>query len=245
MSGSTRSRSSCSTRPTACSTWASSTTCARSSRCCRRERQTLLFSATMPAPIAKLAQDILDRSGSRRHRSGKGRGRPHRPARVLRRRQGEAGAARKPARRSRHGPRAGLHPHQARRRPRLPQSYPGRHRRRRPARQQGAERARARAGSFPQRQACASSSPPTSPRAASTSPNISHVINYELPNEPESYVHRIGRTARAGAEGAALVVLRSDRAASYLQAIERLMRSNVSRRRASACRHAGHGADAA
>jgi ATP-dependent RNA helicase RhlE len=35
-------------------------------------------------------------------------------------------------------------------------------------------------------------------------PNISHVINYELPNEPESYVHRIGSTARAGAEGAAL-----------------------------------------
>ena len=33
---------------------------------------------------------------------------------------------------------------------------------------------------------------------------ISHVINYELPNEPESYVHRIGRTARAGAGGTAL-----------------------------------------
>ena len=33
---------------------------------------------------------------------------------------------------------------------------------------------------------------------------ISHVINYELPNDPESYVHRIGRTARAGAEGIAL-----------------------------------------
>src|SRR3546814_9278256 len=32
-------------------------------------------------------------------------------------------------------------------------------------------------------------------------PGITHVINYELPNEPESYVHRIGRTARAGAEG--------------------------------------------
>ncbi len=29
-------------------------------------------------------------------------------------------------------------------------------------------------------------------------PNITHVINYDLPNEPESYVHRIGRTARAG-----------------------------------------------
>jgi ATP-dependent RNA helicase RhlE len=34
--------------------------------------------------------------------------------------------------------------------------------------------------------------------------DVSHVINFELPNEPESYVHRIGRTARAGASGAAL-----------------------------------------
>ena len=33
---------------------------------------------------------------------------------------------------------------------------------------------------------------------------VTHVINYELPNEPESYVHRIGRTARAGASGVAL-----------------------------------------
>lgn len=33
---------------------------------------------------------------------------------------------------------------------------------------------------------------------------ITHVVNYELPNEPESYVHRIGRTARAGASGIAL-----------------------------------------
>ncbi len=33
---------------------------------------------------------------------------------------------------------------------------------------------------------------------------VSHVINYDLPNIPESYVHRIGRTARAGAEGIAI-----------------------------------------
>jgi ATP-dependent RNA helicase RhlE len=58
-------------------------------------------------------------------------------------------------------------------------------------------------------------------------PGISHVINYELPNEPESYVHRIGRTARAGAEGSALSFCdQSER--PYLQAIERLMRSEVS-----------------
>ena len=69
-------------------------------------------------------------------------------------------------------------------------------------------------------------------------PNISHVINYELPNEPESYVHRIGRTARAGAEGAALSFCdQTER--PYLQAIERLMRSTVTRWRASSRRHAG------
>ncbi len=34
--------------------------------------------------------------------------------------------------------------------------------------------------------------------------NVSHVINYDLPKEPETYVHRIGRTARAGAEGDAI-----------------------------------------
>ena len=37
---------------------------------------------------------------------------------------------------------------------------------------------------------------------------ISHVINYDLPNIPESYVHRIGRTARAGADGHRDLVLR-------------------------------------
>jgi ATP-dependent RNA helicase RhlE len=57
-------------------------------------------------------------------------------------------------------------------------------------------------------------------------PHISHVVNYELPNEPESYVHRIGRTARAGAGGVALSFCdHSER--PYLEAIERLMRSPV------------------
>ena len=41
---------------------------------------------------------------------------------------------------------------------------------------------------------------------------ITHVVNFELPNEPESYVHRIGRTARAGAAGRRAVVLRRRRA---------------------------------
>ena len=33
---------------------------------------------------------------------------------------------------------------------------------------------------------------------------VTHVINFDLPNEPETYVHRIGRTGRAGATGVAI-----------------------------------------
>ncbi len=51
---------------------------------------------------------------------------------------------------------------------------------------------------------------------------ISHVINYELPDEPESYVHRIGRTARAGAGGVAWS-LYDPAEAKRLRGIERLV----------------------
>lgn len=40
-------------------------------------------------------------------------------------------------------------------------------------------------------------------------PHIQHVINYDLPNCPEDYIHRVGRTARAGAEGSALNLVSS------------------------------------
>jgi len=50
--------------------------------------------------------------------------------------------------------------------------------------------------------------------------DISHVINYDLPNEPESYVHRIGRTARAGAKGMAYSFCEADER-DYLRGIER------------------------
>jgi ATP-dependent RNA helicase RhlE len=55
---------------------------------------------------------------------------------------------------------------------------------------------------------------------------ISHVVNYDLPNVPETYVHRIGRTARAGASGVAISFCdREERA--YLRDIERLIRKTV------------------
>lgn len=51
-------------------------------------------------------------------------------------------------------------------------------------------------------------------------PGVSHVFNFELPNVPEQYVHRIGRTARAGAEGVAISFVAPDERA-YLKDIER------------------------
>ena len=55
---------------------------------------------------------------------------------------------------------------------------------------------------------------------------VSHVINYDVPNEPESYVHRIGRTARAGATGIA-VSLCDDSERHYLRDIEKLTRQRL------------------
>ena len=51
---------------------------------------------------------------------------------------------------------------------------------------------------------------------------VTHIINYELPNEPESYVHRIGRTARAGAGGVAFSFC-DPAERGYLRDIERLI----------------------
>ncbi len=55
---------------------------------------------------------------------------------------------------------------------------------------------------------------------------VSHVINFELPNVPDDYVHRIGRTARAGAHGIA-IALCSDEERPYLRGIEKLTRSSL------------------
>jgi ATP-dependent RNA helicase RhlE len=53
---------------------------------------------------------------------------------------------------------------------------------------------------------------------------ISHVVNFDLPNVPETYVHRIGRTARAGADGVAISLIAGAEEMAYLRDIERLIR---------------------
>jgi ATP-dependent RNA helicase RhlE len=56
--------------------------------------------------------------------------------------------------------------------------------------------------------------------------DLSHVVNFDLPNEPESYVHRIGRTGRAGASGIALSFCSFDER-PFLAGIERLIRKHL------------------
>lgn len=56
--------------------------------------------------------------------------------------------------------------------------------------------------------------------------DVSHVINFELPTEPECYVHRIGRTARAGSEGIALSFCDASER-GQLRAIERIIRQSI------------------
>jgi superfamily II DNA/RNA helicase len=53
---------------------------------------------------------------------------------------------------------------------------------------------------------------------------VSHVVNFDLPNVPETYVHRIGRTARAGAEGIAISLVAGGEELAYLRDIEKLIR---------------------
>ena len=55
---------------------------------------------------------------------------------------------------------------------------------------------------------------------------VSHVFNFELPNVPEQYVHRIGRTARAGASGMAVAFCADDER-PYLKDIEKLTRQRI------------------
>ncbi|HEX2768964.1 MAG TPA: helicase-related protein, partial [Geobacteraceae bacterium] len=55
---------------------------------------------------------------------------------------------------------------------------------------------------------------------------VSHVINYDLPQDPADYVHRIGRTARAGAAGKAISFADED-GAFYLEAIEEFAKQKI------------------
>jgi len=62
-------------------------------------------------------------------------------------------------------------------------------------------------------------------------PLLPHVINFEIPNVPEDYVHRIGRTGRAGAEGEAISLVDITEL-PYLKSIEKLLQTRLKRKEA-------------
>jgi superfamily II DNA/RNA helicase len=73
---------------------------------------------------------------------------------------------------------------------------------------------------------------------------ISHVVNFDLPNIPESYVHRIGRTARAGADGIAISFCDTEER-PFLRDIEKLIRMSIPATDRRAQRGGSHAPDAA
>lgn len=69
--------------------------------------------------------------------------------------------------------------------------------------------------------------------------NVTHIINYNLPEDPKNYVHRIGRTARAGREGIAITFC-DDTERAYLKGIEKTIKLSITVDK----NHAYHGAPA-
>ena len=179
---------------------------------CRRDRQTLLFSATMPPPIAKLGSDILDdpvRIDVLRPRS---RWTASSSACIFVGAKEKRAAAGEPAQRTRRMDRVLVFTRTKRGADRVCRNLTQAGIARGASHGNKAQNARVRAlDAFRNGKVRILVATDIAARGIDV-PNISHVINYELPNEPESYVHRIGRTARAGAEGCGSVILRSDRA---------------------------------
>ena len=246
-SSSTASRSSCSTRPTRCSTWASPRTSRRSSTATPDDRQTVLFSATMPPRIDGDRRRAPARPGARsrsaRERRRAGRGAARAPERLHRRR----------ARTS--PPRSAACSTSRRRRPRivfcrtrdevdqLTETLNGR-----------GYRAEALHGGMTQEQRDRVDGPAARrhrrpagrhrrrrprPRHRRSSPTSSTTT---CPSAPEAYVHRIGRVGRAGREGVA-ITLAEPREHRLLQDIERRHAGSRSRsrrsRRSPTCAPAG------
>ena len=57
---------------------------------------------------------------------------------------------------------------------------------------------------------------------------VTHVYNFDIPQDPESYVHRIGRTGRAGNAGVAITFI-NPREKSYLHVVEKTTRKKMER----------------
>ena len=196
-------RPSCSTRPTRCSTWASPRTSRRCSEAVPDARQTVLFSATMPPRLNGIAKRHLTRPGADRDRPRRRGGR--RPSACARRRTSSRAPASRPrsaASSTSSSPTAALVFCRTRDEvDKLTETLNGR-----------GYRAEALHGGMTQEQrdrvmgrlrsgnADLLVATDVAARGLDID-TLTHVVNYDVPSSPESYVHRIGRVGRAGREG--------------------------------------------
>ena len=191
-----RSRCSCSTRPTGCSTWASSPSSTGSSRMTPRDRQTLLFSATLEGEVGRIARARTRATRVATSTRRRPRARPtsstascaSRTRRRSRRSCDRARRARAAAARSSSCAPSAAPTGSSSSSPRTTS---------RPSRCTATSRRRSASARSPASRPAAStrSSRPTSPRAGSTSPASRTSSTSTRPAAREDYVHRIGRTA--------------------------------------------------
>ena len=217
----------CSTKPTRCCAWASSTTSRRILEQTPPTRQVALFSATMPRADPAHRADAPARPGRDHDQAARPRTADQHPPALL------VGQRPAQARRADAHPRgrdvrrhARLRAHQAGHRGTRRKAAGARLCRRRDQRRHRSRRS-ASARSRSSRTARSTSSwPPTSPRADSTSSASATCVNYDMPYDTESYVHRIGRTGRAGRSGEAILFV-TPRERDMLRAIERATRQPI------------------
>jgi len=196
------SRSWCWTRPIACSTWAHPRhpPDPRPAACGAAEPALL---GDLPRRDQAARRRPAGLAGDDRGRAPQRAGRGRRAGHPSRRPRAQARAAVPPHRHERLAPGAGLHAHQARREPAVGAAGARRHQRRGDPRQQEPGRAHAGAGDFKEGAVRVLVATDIAARGIDID-QLPHVVNFELPHVPEDYVHRIGRTGRAGNEGEAL-----------------------------------------
>ena len=165
-----------------------------------KQRQTLLFSATFPDEIRALAATLLHSPASVAGDAAQLDSRGRRPEVHPRRNDRKSRAARAPDQGQPVVPGAGLHAHQARRQPpRRVARQARRHARSRSTATRARTRARARSRDFKRGDLQVLVATDIAARGLDIE-QLPHVVNFDLPNVPEDYVHRIGRTGRAGAD---------------------------------------------
>ena len=193
------------------------------------QRQTLFFSATMPPPIAALAGEMLrDPVSIQTAATGSAAVRHHASSLSCSHRTSRPRCIVDLLPPEDHDAGTDLHAHQASGEPACGLSRPGWHPGRAYSRKSiaiAADFSRWR-GSRTERSRC--SSQPTSQRAGIDVDELGHVVNFDVPQVPDDYVHRVGRTGRAEATGEAFTFV-SPEEEDNLRAIERAIGKRLPR----------------